>query len=103
MRGNSHRGRKTLPMAVLCLREMKNIDWKILLSIAAVIYAVSFGFRTYINYKVGLDNERYRQFEFCLEALKIYEMGQKESEFYGLFSEGPKRIDDCLKYLQKQE
>ncbi|OGI65971.1 MAG: hypothetical protein A3B11_00900 [Candidatus Taylorbacteria bacterium RIFCSPLOWO2_01_FULL_44_26] len=72
---------------------MKNIDWKIILSVAALIYAVSFVFRVYTNHQKDREDLRHTRFEECITVLKNHQ--QQDSTFNDLFYTGPKSVDDC--------
>lgn len=74
---------------------MKELNWKTILSIAILIYAVSFGFQVYSNYQSKKETLRHTEFEECITALKIYQ--QDDSLFKDLFKtyKGPKSLDDC--------
>lgn len=67
---------------------MKYIEWKNLLALSALIYAISFAFQVYSDYSVAQSNLRLRVADLLENKIKYYgyeAIGNKESENFKKF------------------
>jgi len=77
----------------------KTLTFALIIGILLISFAVFYYLVVFLP-QIERDRLKGQKYDDCLSALKIYQTDK--NMFKDLFNNGPKSVDDCLKYLPQK-